>query len=224
MSNETADPTTFPDDPNSPDEEPDSPALVQVAKLTKKIWDLPPDARPNHRPDAPPQAAAQEKEEEKEDLIMLPDQERLCRHPDREEIEQEFVNWRDVWYLAKDYKIGDYRCIYRHAAATGLIERRRANVRRVLDSILEKAPGTVTADSVIRAIRAYSCLTNDNRWVEPTSRVEFSVAKPVPPVRLAPQQPPPPPCPTDDTNLNVPPAARDNILIMETGLEIGPTR
>lgn len=90
----------------------------------------------------------------------------------------------------------------------------------MLDSILEKAPGTVTAESVIRAIRAYSCLTDDNRWVEPTSRVEFSVARYAPAMRPA----PPPPCATDDTNLSVPPAARDNILIMETGLEIGPTR
>ncbi|HUJ30128.1 MAG TPA: hypothetical protein VLY23_02525, partial [Candidatus Acidoferrum sp.] len=37
------------------------------------------------------------------------------------------------------------------------------------------APGKVTADSVIRAIRAHACLTDDNRWVEPASRVEFSV-------------------------------------------------
>lgn len=70
MSNETADPTTFPHDPNSPDEELDSPAFVQAAKLTKKIGDLPPDARPNHTPDAPPRAAAQEHEKEKEDLSM----------------------------------------------------------------------------------------------------------------------------------------------------------
>ena len=99
----------------------------------------------------------------------------ICRHPDREEIEQEFVNWHGVWHLAKQYHIDDHRSIYRHAAATGLIERRRANMRWALDSILECAPGKVTADSVIRAIRAHACLTDDNRWVEPASRVEFSV-------------------------------------------------
>ncbi|HUJ31645.1 MAG TPA: hypothetical protein VLY23_10225, partial [Candidatus Acidoferrum sp.] len=75
----------------------------------------------------------------------------ICRHPDREEIEQEFVNWHGVWHLAKQYHIDDHRSIYRHAAATGLIERRRANMRWALDSILECAPGKVTADSVIRA-------------------------------------------------------------------------
>jgi len=100
----------------------------------------------------------------------------ICRHPDREVIEQEFVNWHSVWHLAKQYKIDDHRSIYRHASATGLIERRRDNMRWCLDSVLECAPGKVTADSVIRAVRAHACLTEDNRWVEPPSRVEFTVA------------------------------------------------
>ena len=123
---------------------------------------------------------------------MFPAEERhkrkclICRHPDREEIEEEFVNWHDVWYLAKEYKISDYRSIYRHARATGLIVRRRENMRQVLDSIIERRPDRVTADSIIHAIRAYSCLTDDNRWVEPSSRVEFAVTKPAP----QPQHPP----------------------------------
>lgn len=102
----------------------------------------------------------------------------ICSHPDREVIEEEFVNWHGVWHLAKQYKIEDYRSIYRHAVAARLIERRRNNMRWCLDSILECAPGKVTADAVIRAIRAHACLTDDNRWVEPASRVEFSVVAP----------------------------------------------
>jgi len=131
--------------------------------------------------------------EQKEDFTMLPAEERhrrkclICRHPDREEIEEEFVNWHDVWYLAKEYKISDYRSIHRHARATGLIVRRRENMRQVLDSIIERRPDRVTADSIIRAIRAYSCLTDDNRWVEPCSRVEFAVTKTAPQPQQAPR-------------------------------------
>jgi hypothetical protein len=45
----------------------------------------------------------------------------------------------------------------------------------MLDRILESGPGKVTPQSVIQAIRAYSCLTDDNRWVEPPTRVEYVI-------------------------------------------------
>ena len=112
---------------------------------------------------------------------MLPAQERhqrkcaVCRHPDREEIEEEFIHWRDVCYLAQDYNIQDYRSIYRHARVFGLIERRRENRRYMLDRILENFPNNANAHAVIQAIRAYSCLTDDNRWVEPPTRVEYAI-------------------------------------------------
>lgn len=100
----------------------------------------------------------------------------ICDHPLREEIEEEFVNWHPVYRLAKNYDLADYRSVYRHATATGLIQTRRDNMRWALDSILEQAPGHVNADSVIRAIRAYSCLDENNKWSEPPTQVIFSVA------------------------------------------------
>ncbi|MGH9736465.1 MAG: hypothetical protein ACRD8A_17990 [Candidatus Acidiferrales bacterium] len=100
----------------------------------------------------------------------------ICDHPLREEIEEEFVNWHPVYRLAKNYDLSDYRSVYRHATATGLIQTRRDNMRWALDSILEQAPGHVNADSVIRAIRAYSCLDENNKWAEPPTQVIFSVA------------------------------------------------
>ena len=112
---------------------------------------------------------------------MLPAEERhqrkcaVCRHPNREEIEEEFIHWHDVWFLAKDYNIQDYRSIYRHARVFGLIERRRENRRYMLDRVLESFPSKATAYSVIQALRAYSCLTDDNRWVEPPTRVEYAI-------------------------------------------------
>ncbi len=45
----------------------------------------------------------------------------------------------------------------------------------MLERILENFPGKTTAHSVIQAIRAYSCLTDDNRWVELPTRLEYTI-------------------------------------------------
>jgi hypothetical protein len=174
-------------DPVPPDE-PDSPEFIQAALLLQKIWDLSPDSRPVPKREYSEPPAAQELAEQhttqlitrQEDLPMLPAEERhqrkcvVCHHPDRDAIEEEFIHWHDVWYLAKEYNIQDYRSIYRHARVFGLIERRRENRRYMLDRILETFP-KVSAQAVIQALRAYTCLTDDNRWVEPPTRVEYAI-------------------------------------------------
>lgn len=101
----------------------------------------------------------------------------VCHHPDREEIEEEFVHWTDVWSLAKQYDIADYRSIYRHARAFGLLERRRQNCRAALDRIIEAGPGKMGVNGIIDAIRGYACLTDDNRWVEIPTRVEYLISR-----------------------------------------------
>jgi hypothetical protein len=180
-----------------PHDEPDDPEFIKAALLLQKIWDLHPDSRPvpkrNSAEPLPAHEPAEQSTTQKEDLTMLPAEDRhhrkcvVCHHPDREEIEEEFIQWRDVYYLAKQYDIRDCRSIDRHARALGLVERRRENRRYMLDRILESGPGKVTAQSVIQAIRAYSCLTDDNRWVEPPTRVEYAITT------NRPQTPPPEP-------------------------------
>jgi hypothetical protein len=178
-----------------PHDEPDDPEFIKAALLVKKMWDLNPESRPVPKRESseplPAQQPVGQPTPQQENLTMLPAEERhqrkcvVCQHPDREEIEEEFINWRDVWYLTKQYDIADSRSIYRHARAFGLIERRRENRRYMLDRILESGPGKVTPQSVIQAIRAYSCLTDDNRWVEPPTRVEYVITA------NRPQNPPP---------------------------------
>ena len=102
----------------------------------------------------------------------------VCRHPDREAIEEEFLEWYDVANIAEDYDIADSRTIYRHARATGLLELRRQNLRTQLDNILEHHLTSVSADAVLRAIRAYSCLDAHGRWTDPPARVTFAVERP----------------------------------------------
>jgi hypothetical protein len=98
----------------------------------------------------------------------------VCNSSELEAIEEEFLHWRDPYYIAKYYEVPE-RSLHRHAHAMGLYSRRSGQLRFVLDRILEQAGHcTVSADSIIRAVRAYACLTDDNRWVEPATHVVFS--------------------------------------------------
>jgi len=101
----------------------------------------------------------------------------ICRHPDRAAIEEEFVHWGGVWDIARIHNLGDYRSVYRHAHATGLTLRRRENLHSVLDIFLEKARGAnMSGDSILRAIRAYSCVDHMGRWVDPPTQMNYSIA------------------------------------------------
>jgi hypothetical protein len=104
----------------------------------------------------------------------------VCHHPDLEVIEEEYLHWRDVWKLARQYKIDDYRSIHRHARALGLVQIRRENIFTALDYIVEKSEAAkVTGDTVIRAIRAYSCINEHGQWAEPPARVVFTTERTV---------------------------------------------
>lgn len=98
----------------------------------------------------------------------------ICRHKKREAIEEAFIHWHSPQYIAIGFRVSE-RTLYRHAHALDLFSRRQGKVRSALEHILERAEeAEVTADSVIRAVRAYACLHDDGRWVEPASNVVFS--------------------------------------------------
>jgi hypothetical protein len=105
----------------------------------------------------------------------------ICNHPEREAIEEEFLHWHPPNGIADRYGLAGDRIVYRHAHAVGIYEQRRGKLHSALDLIVESAAtAKVTADSVIRAIRAYSCLTPSGQWIEPPAHVIFSVARPEP--------------------------------------------
>jgi hypothetical protein len=95
----------------------------------------------------------------------------ICNHPDREAIEQGILHWERPAQLARQYDLGHRRAVYRHARAFRLFQQRAARTRRSLEFIMEHAESvTPTADDIIRAVRAHSCLGEDGRWTEPTRR------------------------------------------------------
>ena len=89
----------------------------------------------------------------------------ICRHPQREEIEREFLDWTSAREIAEEFKLASYRAVYRHAHAFEMFLTRRGYVERVLDRILERSgEAKITAASVISAIRLLVELRSaDNR-------------------------------------------------------------
>jgi hypothetical protein len=106
----------------------------------------------------------------------------ICRHPDRDAIEDEFLHWHRVIWIAQEFHIADHRSIYRHARAVGLIKARRENLHSALDNIVEQSDGIrASASDVLKAMRAYSCLdAATGRWTEPPKQValNYTIQKP----------------------------------------------
>jgi hypothetical protein len=120
----------------------------------------------------------------------------ICHHPEREAIEEEFLHWRAPWKLAEDYNLADYRTIYRHARAAGLLLQRRENLHSGLDAFVEAVDDVkFTGDTILRAMRAYSCIDRHGRWTEIPTRVSISTFKDVRPAQS------PAPYPEDDSDV-----------------------
>jgi len=101
----------------------------------------------------------------------------ICHHPEREAIEEEFVHRRAPWKLSQDYKLTDYRTVYRHARAAGLLLQRRERLHSALDAFVESVDDvTFTGDTILRAMRAYSCIDTHGRWTEIPTQVQFSTS------------------------------------------------
>jgi hypothetical protein len=96
---------------------------------------------------------------------------RICTHEHRRAIESRFLFWESAYSIVKEFGLGHRSLLYRHATATGLLHQRRENFTSVLDSMVEQCESApVTAASILRAIRAYSCLKAHGRWVDPPKR------------------------------------------------------
>jgi len=60
----------------------------------------------------------------------------ICKHPDREEIEYEWVNWGQTCNIAERYGVSRYG-LYRHAHALGLFSKREKNIKGFLERMIE---------------------------------------------------------------------------------------
>jgi hypothetical protein len=99
----------------------------------------------------------------------------ICKHPDREDIDQEFLSWHHPDDIADDFDLPETRYLYRHARATGLLDLRRMNVRSALEHLIEESNRVQPqAETIVRAIRAYTRINARGEWNEPPSHVIYS--------------------------------------------------
>lgn len=98
----------------------------------------------------------------------------ICSHPDRDEIEAEFIEWTAPDDIASEYEV-NRRAVYRHARAAGLFARRNGNLRFALGRLIQRVDCVEpTADSIVRAIHAFARINDDGQWVEPPAHVIVS--------------------------------------------------
>jgi hypothetical protein len=101
---------------------------------------------------------------------------KVCKHPDREDIELDFLHWHNCADIAADYEIEDARGLYRHAHATGLWERRNLNLRFAVAHIVEHAESVEpSANGVLKAIEACSQITDRGEWIRAPKRIIHQV-------------------------------------------------
>ncbi|HUJ31214.1 MAG TPA: hypothetical protein VLY23_08040 [Candidatus Acidoferrum sp.] len=149
-----------------------------------------------HQPDSPQprrQRPRNTKKPQALELVSAAERHRrkcaVCSHAERQAIEEEFLDWHGATGIANRYGLSHKSTVYAHARATGLYARRRDNVRHSLEHIIEQAAtAKVTADAVIRAVRAYTCITDEGKWVEPAAHVIVSSGSALP-YRTAPPTP-----------------------------------
>jgi hypothetical protein len=92
----------------------------------------------------------------------------LCRHPALDEIERAYLGWQSGYDICRFFQIDDPDTVYRHVRAAGLDLARRQNVRTVVEHFIEQSRHVkITSSTILRSIRALSCLDDNGRWTDP---------------------------------------------------------
>ena len=109
---------------------------------------------------------------------------KICRHPDRIDIERDFLRWRSLREIASSFGIADPTSIWRHACATGLRYQRQRRIAYALHPILEQAEDTFlkpTPSAIISAVRTYSQINDEGRRLrsKPVTKIYY-VNEPAP--------------------------------------------
>jgi hypothetical protein len=98
----------------------------------------------------------------------------ICHHPDRDAIEESFLQWRRVKNIDFDFKPdGGPTAIYRHARALNLFKQRNLHLRTALEFVIERAENVMpTAEGLVKAIHAYTRINDQGEWIDtPTTHI-----------------------------------------------------
>ena len=96
----------------------------------------------------------------------------ICTHPERESIEDEWVNWGNTTMISERYKVSR-DAVYRHARYRDLYRQRQKNWKGTLEKIIERLDMTPLSGSVIlSAIREYAKLDAAEQKAQPRQSEE----------------------------------------------------
>jgi len=99
----------------------------------------------------------------------------VCKHPERESIERDFVAWKSPAAIADEYRLSNRETVYRHAHAFGLFAKRQRNVRAALERIIERTDDVeVNASAVVAAVQAYAKINARGEWVDRSEHINLN--------------------------------------------------
>jgi hypothetical protein len=134
---------------------------------------------------APSATSTETEDPEQDDLSELTSTERhsrkcsICRHPERQSIDEAFLHWRSPETIMHCFGIVSETTIYDHAF--NFFARRNRNLQSALGNIIENIDTRhFTGSEMLDAVRALAHLNDDGRWVHPTSKSEviYSMQRP----------------------------------------------
>lgn len=104
----------------------------------------------------------------------------ICRHPQRSEIEQAFLDWQCISSIATEFQLSGRNALYRHARAVGLLANRNRAVRSALARIIEKVCDVEPdAAAIVRAIEIFAHINDQGEWIAPCPRSTRTEKAPV---------------------------------------------
>ena len=99
---------------------------------------------------------------------------KICRHPEREEIEAEWISWGNTTRLAKKFGLSK-DSVYRHCHALSLFAKRSHNLKAALGRIIEAGDGIKPSSAaVVQAIQAYAKINAVGQWIDKTEVVSLN--------------------------------------------------
>lgn len=93
----------------------------------------------------------------------------ICRHKEREEIDQNYLDWKPIAEIVEGYSIPE-RSLYRHVKALGLEEKKKDNRKRLYLRIMEGA--NLSDITVVEALNAAKLLELIEGKISTTSVVQ----------------------------------------------------
>jgi len=146
-------------------------AAVKAERAKRKPRPIPTLKQLTVRPSAP-RPQSQPKSQAEIDLSHHKRRCSICHHPDRDAIEEAFLQWCNTRVIQHEFKIAE-RAIYRHAHALKLFKQRNLSLRSALEFVIQKAEHVQpSAEGLVKAIHAYTRINDQGQWIDtPTTHI-----------------------------------------------------